>query len=765
MKLMRSKRMGARRLAVAVFTLLMLCIAPSISFADSTEQDVVTPTPGIQDVDGTAQARVGKEEENASIDVERDADENRVEVAAEKTESLPKEVEQSDGADGRDALSGDAQKQNENDVLAAQDEKKQSIASAAIDPISNQAYTGSPVTPEPVVKLNGQQLKKETDYTVSYQNNQNAGTAIVKVQGIGAYEGEKEAQFQIVAPKVSYRVHVQTYGDQQEVSDGEVAGTSGESKRLEGAWMSLSGAEGGIEYRTHVQREGWQGWVADGAMAGTEGRSLRLEAMQARLTGAVAETHSVWYRVHAQTYGWLGWASDGEEAGTDGLSRRLEAMQVVVLPKGERPSDSLGDISPALAAPCVSAPAVEYRTHVQREGWQDWVADGAAAGTEGRSLRLEGLEARLSGGSAAGGVEYRTHVQGDGWQDWVADGAMAGTEGRSLRLEAACVRLAGEASELFDVWYRVHAQTYGWLGWASNGDPAGTEGLSRRLEAIEVRLTAKGSGAPGSTDGAFIKNGSAGATMLTVSGERNIVSFGEHSISQDAANRLNDAINGLRGQGYDVGFMMMDLGTGKGVAYNCDGVFYGASSIKAPYIASVASRHPEVVSAYQHDIQETLFYSWDFNYKQVYYAYGKDPMREMCQESGANPSIAESLPWANYSARDLALLWNRSYELYFQSPAVERVGTWCERPNVSTIHHTVGGKYRTRSKGGWIADGGVSTPSVNGGGPLWNVSDDGGIVYADNGPYVVAIMSSVPANHDMLDQLTDAIDGAHAEIS
>ena len=460
---------------------------------------------------------------------------------------------------------------------------------------------------------------------------------------------EAEAQ---PTPKVTYRVHVQTYGDQQEVSDGAVAGTSGESKRLEGAWMALSGAEGGIEYRTHVQREGWQGWVADGAMAGTEGRSLR----------------------------------------------------------------------------------------------------------------LEGLEARLAGGSAGGGIEYRTHVQQDGWQDWSADGAMSGTEGRSLRLEAACVRLTGEAAELFDVWYRVHAQTYGWLGWASNGDPAGTEGLSRRLEAIEVRITAKGSGAPGSTEGAFIKNGSAGITMNTVPGDRSIVAFGGYNISQDAANRLYDAINGLRGRGYDVGFMMMDLGTSKGVAYNCDGVFYGASSIKAPYIVSVASKHPEVVSAYQHDITETLFYSWDFNYKQVYFAYGKDPMREMCQESGANPAIAESLPWANYSARDLALLWTRAYELYFQSPAVERIGVWCERPNVSTIHHTLGGQYRTRSKGGWIADGGVSTPSVNGGGPLWNVSDDGGIVYAANGPYVVAIMSSVPANHDMLDQLTSAIDGAHAEI-
>jgi len=48
--------------------------------------------------------------------------------------------------------------------------------------------------------------------------------------------------------------------------------------------------------------------------------------------------------------------------------------------------------------------------------------------------------------------------------------------------------------------------------------------------------------------------------------------------------------------------------------------------------------------------------------------------------------------------------------------------------------------------------------------PYYNVSDDGGIVYANNGPYVIAIMSSVPANQNMLNTLTKAIDRAHSEI-
>ena len=52
-----------------------------------------------------------------------------------------------------------------------------------IDPIPDQAYTGSAVKPEIVVKDNaGNTLSKGSDYTVSYSNNTNVGEANVKVK-------------------------------------------------------------------------------------------------------------------------------------------------------------------------------------------------------------------------------------------------------------------------------------------------------------------------------------------------------------------------------------------------------------------------------------------------------------------------------------------------------------------------------------------------------------------------------------------------------
>lgn len=141
---------------------------------------------------------------------------------------------------------------------------------------------------------------------------------------------------------VIYTTHVQSYGWQQAVQDGSVSGTFGQAKRLEGIKINLNtnalGKSGGITYSTHVQGIGWQSWVSNGAMSGTSGQAKRLEAIKIQLTGQAAQYYDVYYRVHAQSYGWLGWAKNGEAAGTSGQAKRLEAIQIVVVPKGQSPT-------------------------------------------------------------------------------------------------------------------------------------------------------------------------------------------------------------------------------------------------------------------------------------------------------------------------------------------------------------------------------------------------------------------------------------------
>ena len=64
---------------------------------------------------------------------------------------------------------------------------------------------------------------------------------------------------------------------------------------------------------------------------------------------------------------------------------------------------------------------VLYRTHVQNIGWQNWVENGAMAGTQGQSLRIEAIEIKLENMDDYT-VEYQVHVQDVGWTDWYIDG-------------------------------------------------------------------------------------------------------------------------------------------------------------------------------------------------------------------------------------------------------------------------------------------------------------------------------------------------------
>lgn len=428
----------------------------------------------------------------------QETDENSDSVVSETANPEQTEMTSTVEAGEGDDLTGITAK---SDVLAGID-----ISKATIAVIPDLPYTGKAAEPTLDVQLDGKPLAAGTDYTVTYTNNVNPGTATATVEAIEPNTGSVSVDFKIVSPSLRYKVHVQTYGDQDWAKDGASAGTSGESKRLEGIWMEL-GKEfplaGGIRYRTHVQTYGWEeGWKENGQRSGTAGESKRLEAMQIELTGDVAEAYDVYYRVHAQHVGWLGWAKNGEEAGTAGMSWRLEAIQTLLVPKDAEAPLSVENIESVYPGAFIERPSVTYHTHVQTHGWEEeWRTDGSESGTHGESKRLEGLEVRLAGGSLQGGIEYRTHVQTYGWEEnWNADGAMSGTQGESKRLEAMQIRLTGDAGEYLDVWYRVHAQTAGWLGWAKNGEEAGTANLSRRLEALQIVVLPKGSPAPGSTD-------------------------------------------------------------------------------------------------------------------------------------------------------------------------------------------------------------------------------------------------------------------------
>ena len=85
----------------------------------------------------------------------------------------------------------------------ARDFKNTTDNTVVISDVADQTYTGSLIAPNVTVTCNDVELVKNTDYTVSYSNNKNVGTATISITGIGDYTGTITKKFNIVARGIS----------------------------------------------------------------------------------------------------------------------------------------------------------------------------------------------------------------------------------------------------------------------------------------------------------------------------------------------------------------------------------------------------------------------------------------------------------------------------------------------------------------------------------------------------------------------------------
>lgn len=76
------------------------------------------------------------------------------------------------------------------------------VTSAMVTTISDQTYTGSAICPSVTVYVSNVVLREGVDYTVSYYNNVNIGTATVTITGIGSYSGTRTTTFRITGPNL-----------------------------------------------------------------------------------------------------------------------------------------------------------------------------------------------------------------------------------------------------------------------------------------------------------------------------------------------------------------------------------------------------------------------------------------------------------------------------------------------------------------------------------------------------------------------------------
>jgi hypothetical protein len=131
---------------------------------------------------------------------------------------------------------------------------------------------------------------------------------------------------------ILYQVHLQDIGWQEWKKNGEIAGTTGQRKRVEAIQIKLDNAPAGynISYQVYVRELGWQGWKTNGEVAGTTGESRPVEAIQIQVIGST--TFGATYELFFPDLGWQPFTVDGVQAGPTADNVQLEAIRIQLSP-------------------------------------------------------------------------------------------------------------------------------------------------------------------------------------------------------------------------------------------------------------------------------------------------------------------------------------------------------------------------------------------------------------------------------------------------
>ena len=113
------------------------------------------------------------------------------------------------------------------------------ISDTEVDPIATQMYTSFRVEPKPVVRMGSATLVEDTDYDLSYENNEHKGvdTASVTITGKGNYTGSKTLRFSIGSRDLSFAT---ISLDRELIPASEVPAEPTVTAYIDGSWENLA---------------------------------------------------------------------------------------------------------------------------------------------------------------------------------------------------------------------------------------------------------------------------------------------------------------------------------------------------------------------------------------------------------------------------------------------------------------------------------------------------------------------------------------------
>ena len=131
----------------------------------------------------------------------------------------------------------------------------------SVSNIKTQTYTGKVITPKLTVKnSNGKKLAQGKQYTVSYENNVDAGTGTVVLTGINGYEGVKRVDFTIQQQNIAKKVRTKVVGKKFSYTGEEITPSVnvkfGKMTLVEGRDYELSYANNVVQGNAQIYVKG-----------------------------------------------------------------------------------------------------------------------------------------------------------------------------------------------------------------------------------------------------------------------------------------------------------------------------------------------------------------------------------------------------------------------------------------------------------------------------------------------------------------------------
>ena len=139
------------------------------------------------------------------------------------------------------------------------------------------------------------------------------------------------------------------------------------------------------------------------------------------------------------------------------------------------------------------------------------------------------------------------------------------------------------------------------------------------------------------------------------------LAFGCASPSAAAMARVQGALDALLLGGHHAAFVMVDLKTQSGVAFNSSTPFCTQSTIKAIYVGALLESRPEALSENGQYMRDAIVLSSNAAYESLRVIYGPECIRAWCAACGVDVSMAEPAYPRDKNARDMLKLWTRLY--------------------------------------------------------------------------------------------------------